>query len=135
LVDPQPSAGCILVVDDADYLRDLLASVLGRAGYRVVSAANGSEALAYLRRGERVDLILLDLVMPLMDGWQFRAEQLKDPRLTRIPVIVLSGERNLAYQAETLGVDAYLEKPAPVTLLLRTVRALLPMERTAAVMP
>jgi CheY-like chemotaxis protein len=132
LVHPQPSVGSILVVEDTRSLRDILAAVLTQVGYRVISVANGTEALSCLKSGAPIGLILLDLVMPMMDGWQFRAEQQRDPRLRNIPVIIVSGEPNLAYQAAALGVEAYLAKPTPISLLLSTVRMWLPME-TAAV--
>ena len=96
-------SGSILVVEDTESLRDILASVLTQAGYGVVRAASGTEALSCLRSGAPIGLILLDLVMPMMDGWQFRAEQQRDPRLRHIPVIIVSGESNLAYQAASSG--------------------------------
>jgi len=106
--------------------------VLTQAGYRVLTAANGRDALSSLRSGEPVALVLLDLVMPLMDGWKFRAEQQRDPCLKHIPVIVVSGEPNLAYQAQALGVEAYLEKPTPIRRLLSTVRTWFPLETAPA---
>ena len=129
---PQPRPGGVLVVEDDVSLRGLLVEVLTQAGYRVLTAANGRDALSCLRGGEPVALILLDLLMPLMDGWQFRAEQRRDPGLRHIPVIVVSGEPCLPYEAEVLGAAAYLEKPTPISRLLGAVRTWFPLETAPA---
>lgn len=86
----RPSATAVLVVEDDPDIRDVLMEALDQAGFTVRSAANGAEALADLRAGHLPGVILLDLMMPVMDGWQFRAEQLKDTRLAGIPTMVIS---------------------------------------------
>lgn len=83
-------AGAILIVEDHSMLREALAELLRMDGYRTVEAANGEEALAILRSSARSDLILLDLMMPVMDGWKFLDMQRKDSILAAIPVVVMS---------------------------------------------
>ena len=80
----------ILVVDDDADIRDSVAEVLEDAGYRVQQAANGREALDYLQASAYPCIILLDLMMPVMDGPQFRAAQQSKPTLAGIPVVVIS---------------------------------------------
>src|SRR5262245_20761382 len=91
----QPSAGDILVVEDDDGLGSILAAVLQDQGYWVVLASNGKEALDYLSTGRLPQLILLNLVMPEMNGWKLREQLKKVPELAEIPIIVLSGIDNL----------------------------------------
>jgi CheY-like chemotaxis protein len=78
----------ILVIDDDDGVREAMVSILQVMGYFVASAINGKEALDYLRDAATPDLIISDLAMPVMDGRQFRREQVKDPRLAKVPVDV-----------------------------------------------
>jgi CheY-like chemotaxis protein len=112
----------ILVVEDDPYIRQEIADLLGEHGFQVLLAANGAEALALLR-GTRPCLVVLDLMMPVMDGWTFRAEQLKDPDVAEVPVLILSGGGNVARAAEDLGAVSYLNKPFTAELLLEAVRA------------
>jgi len=86
-------------------------------GYRAVPAGNGQEALDYLRRAPVPDLIILDLWMPVMDGWQFRSEQVKDPRLKNVPVIVVTA---LSDRAD-VDANEVIIKPVDVNRLLTTV--------------
>src|SRR5215510_5543427 len=79
----------LIVEDDAD-LREMMAQLLSLEGFQTAAVANGREALEYLQGGEAPHLILLDLMMPVMDGWEFRRQQQADPSLSRVPVIVLS---------------------------------------------
>src|SRR5690349_14816755 len=98
--DPAPDAtkpgvaghrcGVLIVDDDAD-VRELLRMSLGAAGYRVATVPDGREALHYLRSHADICMIVLDLMLPSMDGAQFRAAQLRDRSLAWIPVIVVSG--------------------------------------------
>ena len=81
----------VLVVDDDPNLVRLMSKFLKLEGFATATAGNGLEALAYLRGGGGVDVILLDLRMPVMDGWTFRREQRADPTLADIPIVVLSG--------------------------------------------
>ena len=116
------SAKHILFVEDESDLRPALTALLGLKGYRVGWAGNGREALEYLRRGDRPDLILLDLVLPDMDGWAFRREQRHDPALASIPVVLVSADDDLARSAAALGARGYLEKPVGLDDLVRAVR-------------
>jgi CheY-like chemotaxis protein len=80
----------VLLVDDDFAILDGVADFLESEGFSVVPASNGLEALNRLRAGLRVDAIVLDVMMPMMDGWDFRAAQLADPALRDTPVVVIS---------------------------------------------
>src|SRR5437773_2596044 len=87
----QAAGRTVLVVDDDDEVRLAVADVLESEDYQVLSAGNGLEALQMLRGpGARPDVILLDMMMPVMDGWTFRAEQQKVPELASIPVLLFT---------------------------------------------
>jgi CheY-like chemotaxis protein len=101
----------VLVVEDDGQVRETLASVLADEGYRPVEAANGAEALELLERGERPCLILLDLTMPVMDGWTFREKQSNTPELAALPVVLVSAIERLSREADELKVQGYLAKP------------------------
>jgi CheY-like chemotaxis protein len=118
---PGRDALSLLVVDDDPDICEALQTVLEAYGYRVLTAPGGAEALAILRRGERPCLILLDLMMPGMNGAEFRAEQLRDPALARIPVVVLSASGEVAAKAAALGAEG-LPKPVDLEALLRAIR-------------
>ncbi len=109
----------LMVVDDDADIRDMLAEVLEAEGYRVICAADGEEALRVLRQGPPYpSLILLDLMMPGMDGWEFRALQAKDPALAGIPVIVLTADGKPA----PIDAAGHLTKPVPLQALLDTAK-------------
>lgn len=116
----------LLVVEDDQDIRHALALVLESEGYRVVGVANGQEGLDHLRRGERPCVILLDLMMPVMDGWEFRAQQTGDPSLAPIPVIVISADSKVPQKAAALGAAAYLKKPIDFDALIEAVRRYCP---------
>ncbi|MBI3071253.1 MAG: response regulator [Deltaproteobacteria bacterium] len=109
-----------IVEDDAD-VRAMLAQALELEGYRVAAAENGQDALDKLHAASPPCLILLDLMMPVMNGWQFMAAQATDPELARIPVVVLSGDATLDKKAESLGATGFLRKPVTIDALLETV--------------
>ncbi|MBK8169804.1 MAG: response regulator [Sandaracinaceae bacterium] len=110
----------VLVVDDDEDLRTTVSELLSDAGYDPVPAGDGKAALQILRSdGERCCLVLLDLMMPRMDGWQFRAEQMKDPALATIPVIVMTAGRNL--DEAPVQVDEIVLKPLRLEALLAAV--------------
>lgn len=112
----------ILVVDDDVSIREFLVELLTEEGYDAEAAANGQEALQKLAASESLpDLILLDLMMPVMSGWQFRIEQLTNPRLAAIPVIAISATTELGKHAQALSVHAHLAKPFQVPALLEAV--------------
>ena len=95
----------------------MMAQLLSLEGFRAATAANGREALEYLQGpDEKPDVILLDLMMPVMDGWQFREAQLHDPELSNIPVVVLS-----AVKDEKVSAKRHFSKPCDLDDLLDTV--------------
>ena len=88
--DVRPPRPRVLLVEDDAAIRESLAELLQDEGFDLLLAANGQEALEILRRGASPAAILLDLMMPVMDGWDFRQAQLEDPELRGIPVVVVS---------------------------------------------
>jgi len=115
-------AAFVLVVDDDTDLRETLAEVLVDNAYQVVSAANGQEALDILHStATRPCIILLDLMMPIMDGKTFRAALMKESRLSDIPVVVLSAHANMSEVLADVDVHAKLQKPVPIGPLLALV--------------
>lgn len=114
----QPGTGrSILLVEDDELIRRAIQMVLEWEGYRVDCASNGQEALDYLRAGNRPCLILLDLMMPVLDGEQFRHEQASDPELASIPVIIVSA----ASFAEAINAVRHIRKPFEVQELLDAI--------------
>ena len=112
----------ILVVDDDAALRNILVEVLEEEGYRARAACNGMEALEVLRTlPVPPTLILLDMMMPVMDGWAFRAEQRRDPQLSEIPVVIFSAQGRVKEMASQVSASAYLKKPLPLKELLETI--------------
>jgi CheY-like chemotaxis protein len=119
---PSPPARVVLVVDDDEATREAHAIALRRSGLRVLKAHNGQHALEQLRlcsEEDRPCCILLDLMMPVMNGWQFRAEQRRDPRLAGVPVIVCSGEGAAEQRAGSIEAAGYLNKPVDFAELLQ----------------
>jgi len=116
MTDKNPAR--ILVVDDVDYNRDVLARILTRDGHRVVTASGGREALAILA-AEPFDLILLDVMMPEMDGIQVMTVIHQDPALKHIPVVMLSAqnEQENIVKCLKLGAQDYLPKPINQSIL------------------
>jgi CheY-like chemotaxis protein len=117
---------CLLVVDDDHDILFSLQDALEMEGYRVATAASGREALESLRSGLRPDLILLDLMMPDVSGWAFRAWQRAHEEFASIPVIIVSGQGLSASEVSRLGVEGYLPKPLDLDALLSTVARFVP---------
>ncbi|WP_437716135.1 response regulator [Sorangium sp. So ce448] len=113
--------GRILVVEDDLDIRSILTQLLVFEGYDVEEAADGAEALALLRRDAPPALILLDLMMPVMDGWQLRAELQRDPALASIPVVIVSADVRVEQEASRLRVAGLLKKPLQIEPLLELV--------------
>jgi CheY-like chemotaxis protein len=123
MVAPEPCPGnFVLVVDDDPDIRESLETVLGIHGHAVASAADGSEAITFLRQdGPQPCVILLDLMMPGMNGFDFRAQLEADPMLAEIPVVIITGAGILVDErANTLHAEI-LRKPFDLKALLKTV--------------
>jgi CheY-like chemotaxis protein len=111
----------ILLVEDNDDVRDMMSLALGFDGHSVQAAANGREALELLRTGPRPCLILMDLMMPVMNGWELRAALQKEPAWRDIPVVVISAVN--PERADRLHDTAYVPKPVDIDNLLDMVCA------------
>lgn len=108
----EDSRRLVLLVDDEEDARVALAEVLGDAGYGVLQAANGAEALSLLaEHGPRCGLILLDLMMPVMNGWDFRKKQRQNQALADIPVLLMSAGAHIASASGDLDAAGYVTKP------------------------
>jgi DNA-binding response OmpR family regulator len=116
-----PPAARILVVEDDPDLRDALALLFRQEGYEVTVAGEGQEALDVLRGAMPPHLIVLDLMMPGMDGFEFRVQQMQDPRVAAIPVIVLSGGGDVERKAAPLDAAACFHKTIDMPTLLAAV--------------
>jgi CheY-like chemotaxis protein len=113
-------AHTILVVDDDTDLRETIGELLVEEGYDAHLCENGRAALEFLRSGESdPELILLDLMMPEMNGWQFREEQLRDDRLKEIPVVVMTASRGL--DANPITAQEVLLKPLGLGELVEAI--------------
>jgi CheY-like chemotaxis protein len=114
----------VLVVDDDADVRETLTEVLEEHGHQVFCAVNGSDALAQLRQSPQPPcVILLDLMMPVMDGRAFRIEQLKDPALSPIPVVVISAFLDATEATAEMRPAAYVKKPVSLNTLVSVVRS------------
>jgi CheY-like chemotaxis protein len=110
----------VLIVEDDRDTREMLGRFLELEGFHVTTAQNGREALDTLRANDGACVIVLDLMMPIMDGWQFRAVQKQDPDLSRIPVVVVTaaGPRDAVPR---IDADAWLPKPVDLDALLDAI--------------
>ncbi|BDG08143.1 response regulator [Anaeromyxobacter paludicola] len=113
----------ILVVDDDRDIQEALRDCLREAGYDVATVSNGIEALAWLHTHRAPSLVLMDCMMPYMDGAQTRAAMLSDPALRRIPVVMLTADPHARERVRALALDGYFEKPIELRLLLEVVEA------------
>ncbi|HWE26899.1 MAG TPA: response regulator [Polyangia bacterium] len=112
----------ILIIEDDDGVRESLADILREEGYLVEVANGGEAALRRLTERPTPTLILLDLMMPQMDGVDFRRRQLADAELSKIPVVIISARPDVADQAQRLHADAFLRKPMSFEELLHVVQ-------------
>jgi CheY-like chemotaxis protein len=119
---PASATEYVLVIEDDDDLREAIADVLQDEGHVVRTARNGREALDYLRAHPAPCMILLDLMMPVMTGDQFRAAQLADPALAAVPVVVMTASNDGRQRAEKMHALEYLAKPVMVPRLLDTIQ-------------
>lgn len=111
----------ILVIEDDTSIRELLIELLESEGYEVSSASNGFEGLKYLEANHAPDLILIDLMMPVMDGYAFRNEQLKNTKWSDIPTVVMSAEANAKDKMKSYQITSFLSKPVELETILKTV--------------
>jgi two-component system response regulator MprA len=109
----------VLVVEDDDDLRDVVTQTLQRKSFTVIGARDGAEALTTLERDSDVNLILLDLMMPRMHGWEFRRRQLADTRFAHIPVVVMTATTSLDEAA--IDANDILRKPLSFSSLVETI--------------
>jgi CheY-like chemotaxis protein len=131
LLPPAPRSGCdtllalmsVLVVEDDAELREMMTLWLDSHGIMARTARNGVAALAELRRRPHPKVVLLDLMMPVMDGWEFRRQQLRDPLLAHIPVVVVSALT--LHEAAELAPTAVVPKPCDFDRLLEIVKRFL----------
>lgn len=122
------SSSSVFVIDDDDEARTALVNALARCGYRVRASESGVAALAELEHSDVPDVLVLDLMMPDMTGWEFRIAQRGQPRLAEVPVVVVSANRSA--EALAIDADAFLSKPLDVESLKNAVeRVLLAAER------
>ncbi|GAC1352566.1 MAG: response regulator [Polyangiales bacterium] len=112
----------VLIVEDDQEIRDTLCEILSEEGYGVAGVENGMVALDWLRHQPNPGVILLDLMMPIMNGWQFRAEQMRDPALAKIPVVIISATGSASQNVVPLDDPAaFIRKPIDLQKLLETV--------------
>ena len=121
---PPTSSRHVLIVDDDAGLRDMMAEFLTLEGFQTWAVANGREALDYLHSSLAPRVILLDLMMPVMDGWEFLQRRQADPALAGVPVIVLSAFDHA--RSEEFDAAAVLKKPVEFDRLLALVRSYFP---------
>jgi CheY-like chemotaxis protein len=117
------TANTVLIVDDDPDIRSALQELLEDEGYQVVGAENGKTALAYVEAGLRPCAIVLDIMMPVMDGWDFRAQQLQNAAIRNTPVVVITAA---GFSSDTIrrqfGEVEFVAKPPPLDSLLAAVR-------------
>lgn len=126
MVGEAVKACSVLVVDDDPNIRRMIVAALRRDGYSFLEAPNGRDALD-LMRGEHPDVVVLDLMMPIYSGWDVLRERQQDPELSRIPVIVVSANRDPDVAvAVNAGICAFLPKPFDIGALSALVRSCMP---------
>jgi CheY-like chemotaxis protein len=128
---PPKNAATVLLIDDDPAILDAVTDFLQEEGFKVVSATNGVEALSVLRAGLAADAILLDVMMPVMDGWDFRATQLADRTLRDIPIVVITAcgfaPETIRHQFHAYDVFA---KPLELRHFLHTLRDVCGLENS-----
>jgi CheY-like chemotaxis protein len=121
----EPSSDRILIVEDDDGFRETMAELLREEGYVVQDVSDGLEALEIMQRKPAPKLILLDLMLTGVDGFEFRTRQLANPEIAKIPVLVLSGASDLAAISAALRVTGHIRKPFDAQTLLSAVEAVM----------
>jgi two-component system cell cycle response regulator DivK len=123
-VEPRISRPCVLLVDDVLAVRKAYCASLQRSGFDVVEAADGVEALLRVREAVP-DIIVMDLSLPLMDGWEATRHLKADRRTAGIPIVALTGRTSAGIAATHAGCDAFLTKPCPLADLVKEIRKVL----------
>jgi CheY-like chemotaxis protein len=122
---PEPNAAAtrtILLIEDDRDICEIVEMVLAEEGYETISVANGAEGLKRLRSEHpRPFVIMLDLMLPVMDAWQFRSEQLRDAAIAEIPVVIFSANPKVWRHADMLGAAAVIRKPPNLNEILDVV--------------
>ena len=116
----QPERELVLIVEDDPDAREMIRELLTDRGYDTEEAENGREALEKLHE-RRPKVVLLDVMMPDMDGWEFCDAKRRDPTVSDVPVVVMSGYHRGEVVARAIGAQAFLRKPIAVSDLLRAV--------------
>jgi CheY-like chemotaxis protein len=120
----------ILVVDDEPTIRSLVAQLLDDEGFEVARASDGADALKVISANEPFDLVILDMWMPVMNGWQF-AEALRERQMP-LPIVVMTAASEARLRAAELGATGFIGKPFDVDDLVRVVRNALPPQSGAS---
>jgi CheY-like chemotaxis protein len=121
----------ILVVDDDPAIRDVVADILEMSDYAVRTASNGAEALAKIRE-EPPAAVLLDLMMPVMNGWDFLRVCRREPQCASIPIAIMSAARDASAVADEMGAQAFLAKPFELDAVLQVLDRLAPAVRVSS---
>jgi CheY-like chemotaxis protein len=119
--------GTVVIIDDHEDIRAILQEVLEEEGYAVAIAANGEDGLATLRRAPRPCVALLDLLMPVMSGWELLDRIKADPELAAVPVIILTGALSSRQRVDIPGAAAIFRKPVDPYDLLATLEKVMPL--------
>ena len=119
--DPPADGRPVLIVDDDHGIRGVLTQILQDEGHPVSTASNGLEALQKLNDSVRPCVILLDLMMPVMNGWEFMSRRRDMDEIAAIPVVVISADRAAREKASAIGAEDCLEKPIDLNRLIDTV--------------
>ena len=126
-MDTDPGrSGFVLVVEDDDDLRESLAELLRLSAFPVVTAANGREAQDVLQGPARPALVLLDLMMPIMSGWELARWMHAEPTLVGVPIVAMTGVANPAEEARNIGAATWIAKPLDLPLLFTTLARMWP---------
>ena len=115
----------LLLADDDPDIREVVSLVLEPYGFQTVVARDGTEGLELARQERDIELILVDLMMPLMNGTELVAQLRADPKLRQIPVVVLSGDNSAQETALALGAAACLRKPVELAMLVATIKRII----------
>lgn len=113
----------ILIVEDDISIRELLVDILEQKGYLVSSSVNGAEGIKSLEKGAP-DLILMDVAMPIMDGYAFRKEVLLNSKWNKIPVIAMSSDHQCDKKLSDHGINTFISKPLKIDHLLSTIKSI-----------